>query len=282
MTTRKRIISVPNFPIIYRPENYGTSGVDADINMPQSGYNQDGCFIPLGCASFTRLAIGTARWLVSGYGPNTEISADPDNITYGFAHMAVGAGVWNNLAASSYNGLQRIYLPKYLNNDRSGGFIEFYYLRKAFLASFFPDKSFILNVDLGNDTITLDDYEGPYINNEPIEFYTFTGSLPEPLVEETVYYVKDYDGIDTLKVSATPGGAAIDLTSVGSGDFSLIRKVGTNYYVIFAQNGSVYVMDNPPTLDPPFSAGNLVVRWDGEPGGATGEPLISDTNRIIY
>jgi len=42
------------------------------------------------------------------------------------------------------------------------------------------------------------------------------GSLPGGLEARTVYYVRDVSG-QTFKVSATDGGSAIDLTSVGSG-----------------------------------------------------------------
>jgi hypothetical protein len=41
------------------------------------------------------------------------------------------------------------------------------------------------------------------------------GSLPSPLVQGTIYYVRDYTNY-TFKLAATPGGAAINLTSTGS------------------------------------------------------------------
>ena len=52
-----------------------------------------------------------------------------------------------------------------------------------------------------------------YTDTDTIVFYN--GTPPSPLVEGTVYYVRDADS-DTFKVAATSGGTAIDLTSAPS------------------------------------------------------------------
>lgn len=45
----------------------------------------------------------------------------------------------------------------------------------------------------------------------------YNGTLPSPLSEGTVYFVRDAT-TDTFKVAATSGGVAIDLTAAGSTD----------------------------------------------------------------
>lgn len=53
--------------------------------------------------------------------------------------------------------------------------------------------------------------------NNTIVLQTVVGkSLPAPLVESTVYYVRDVT-TDTFKLALSAGGAAINLTGVGSG-----------------------------------------------------------------
>jgi hypothetical protein len=53
----------------------------------------------------------------------------------------------------------------------------------------------------------------------PVQFAAET-SLPSPLVEGTTYWVVDLPAADRMRVSATQGGAVIDITSNGSGVIS--------------------------------------------------------------
>jgi hypothetical protein len=55
--------------------------------------------------------------------------------------------------------------------------------------------------------------------SEPVVLST-TGTLPSPLVAGTVYYAKSPTGAN-LNLSATPGGAAINTTTAGSGTHSI-------------------------------------------------------------
>lgn len=82
-------------------------------------------------------------------------------------------------------------------------------------------------------------------DGEAIVFAT-TGTFPGGLVGGTVYYGRD-SGFGEFKVSATPGGAAIDLTSAGSGTITfnryyvvgnLVEYLGTTYYC-FANNSGL-------------------------------------------
>jgi len=65
-----------------------------------------------------------------------------------------------------------------------------------------------------------------YIANDPIVFYG--GTVPAGLTEGTIYYVRDVT-TNTFKVSATAGGAAIDLTGSGGSD-CVVSKIVENAY----------------------------------------------------
>jgi hypothetical protein len=54
-----------------------------------------------------------------------------------------------------------------------------------------------------------------YSDGQTIVFYN--GTVPAPLVEGTVYFVRDA-ATDSFKLAATAGGAVIDLTTAGSTD----------------------------------------------------------------
>ena len=55
-------------------------------------------------------------------------------------------------------------------------------------------------------------------------YLTTTGAAPGGLATQTVYYVRDSNpGAGTVKVAATKGGAAIDITSEGTGTHTLNR-----------------------------------------------------------
>jgi len=58
--------------------------------------------------------------------------------------------------------------------------------------------------------------------DDPVEFTT-TGTLPAPLVPGTTYYVRDVSG-GTFKLSATSGGAVLDITSAGVGVHTVFNR----------------------------------------------------------
>jgi uncharacterized phiE125 gp8 family phage protein len=57
-------------------------------------------------------------------------------------------------------------------------------------------------------------------NTDPIRFSNSGGALPAPLVAGPTYYASNVAG-NTFKVSATSGGAAIDITDAGTGSHYL-------------------------------------------------------------
>lgn len=72
------------------------------------------------------------------------------------------------------------------------------------------------------------------------------GGLPAPLDEATKYFVRDKTD-DTFKLALTQGGAAIDITTIGTG----IHKVHLDYFKTVAQGTIVR-----------FKVGELVVSLD--------------------
>lgn len=74
-----------------------------------------------------------------------------------------------------------------------------------------------LDVDTTDDTINIVDHA---LEEDQLVTFTSTGTLPAPLVSGTDYYVINPDST-SFQVSATLGGAAIDLTTQGTGVHTL-------------------------------------------------------------
>jgi hypothetical protein len=108
-------------------------------------------------------------------------------------------------------------------------------------ASYFEDSFFVLllndtrsvfafTADTNDTTITATAHD--YILNTPVQVaVSGGGTLPAPLVTGTTYYVRDV-ATDTFKLSTTIDGAAIDITTLGTGTFSITdltldSKLGT-------------------------------------------------------
>lgn len=79
-------------------------------------------------------------------------------------------------------------------------------------------------VDTSADTIRCPSHG--YSDTQTVVFYGDT--CPNPLVEGTVYYVRDAT-TDTFKVAASSGGSAIDLTTAG-GSACLVSKITVEVY----------------------------------------------------
>lgn len=114
------------------------------------------------------------------------------NFTVGSGHTVRWAGLWGG-------GVFKGYAP-------NGG------SPKEFMA------------DATTDIVTVPSHG--YSNTDTIVFYG--GTVPSPLVEGTIYFVRDA-ATDSFKVAATSGGAAIDLTGPGAGD-CVVSKIVENAY----------------------------------------------------
>jgi hypothetical protein len=90
------------------------------------------------------------------------------------------------------------------------------------------------DVDVSADTITLGNHG--LLDGQPIQFSS-TVTLPAPLVANTQYYVSGSSTF-TIKVSATDGGEAIDLTTQGSGAHTLTVRNRLQAYGWIDYSGS--------------------------------------------
>ncbi len=117
-------------------------------------------------------------------------------------------------------------------------------------------------------TITLSGAHG-WSAGQQIVFYT-TGTLPSPLVQGTVYYVKNPSG-NTLRVATTSGGSDITLTTSGTGT----NTVYTNDSLYFLQKKDDVVSVTGLTT----SSGNTCDGWfvaSGLAGGVRTTLLTKD------
>ena len=96
----------------------------------------------------------------------------------------------------------------------------------------------VTSVDTGTEYLTAS--TTTLANGYPVKFAS-TSSLPSPLVSGTVYYVinKDGAGAGTLQVSATYGGAAINLTTTGAGTITLYGPTAFNIAGSFVDDTAI-------------------------------------------
>lgn len=99
----------------------------------------------------------------------------------------------------------------------------------------------VSSIDTGTETLTCNAHG--YANGTPIRFKT-SGTIPSGLSVDTTYYVID-QAANTLKVSTTAGGTAVNITSAGSGTLTfgryysagdLVSSGGVNYYCTTAHS----------------------------------------------
>jgi hypothetical protein len=69
-------------------------------------------------------------------------------------------------------------------------------------------------VNTGTDVIT--GVGAHVLDGHEVKVHNVGGGLPAPLVAGTSYYIRDKSGV-TSKLALTPGGAAIDITTAGTG-----------------------------------------------------------------
>lgn len=82
----------------------------------------------------------------------------------------------------------------------------------------------IESTDVNDATDTISVTNTTLANDYPVMFRAGSGTLPAGLSANTTYYIVGRTGT-TIQVSATKGGSAVNLTSAGSGTFSMF-KVG--------------------------------------------------------
>jgi hypothetical protein len=94
-------------------------------------------------------------------------------------------------------------------------------------------------VDTTLDTITVTAHG--LTDTTAVRFYGYGSALPAPLVATGIYYIVNAI-TNTLQVSATSGGAAIDLTSTGSAGSPMFVKTASADDIVFDTASSYGVM----------------------------------------
>lgn len=112
-----------------------------------------------------------------------------------------------------------LYISGTIQYDAGAGgnpFIEYLVKQGPILASIFPPSLSQYTVDPATNELTIT-WGLKFWDNDEVSLFT-PGTAPSPLVANlgTIYHVIDSDG-RTFKLSATSGGAAIDLTTAGIG-----------------------------------------------------------------
>ena len=130
----------------------------------------------------------------------------------------------------------------------------------TFYAAFLLDTrvAFSFTVATGTDVFTATGHT--YINGQRVRVSQSGGGLPDPLVTATDYYVRDV-ATDTFKLALTSGGAAINITTAGSGtltvtDVALNSRVELTAEFVLKEIADYYGLTNRPsvtiTTDPVF------------------------------
>jgi hypothetical protein len=113
------------------------------------------------------------------------------------------------------------------------------------------------------------------------------GGLPAPLAAGTDYYVESVPTSTTLKVSATSGGAAIDITTAGTGTHTLhktvtVTKTGQLYKVRWNQLGAQEVLQTDDNLNALTPEGAVVINQSEEGDTDTYEIQTIEVYRKVY
>src|SRR5262245_25784540 len=91
---------------------------------------------------------------------------------------------------------------------------------KGRLESLLGTSQKVESVSAAANTLTLTAHA--LVNDDPVAVVNIGGSLPSPLLAPVVYYVIKIDN-DTIKLTATVSGSAIDLTDAGTGDHYIFK-----------------------------------------------------------
>jgi hypothetical protein len=81
------------------------------------------------------------------------------------------------------------------------------------------------------------------VDTTPVRFRS-TGTLPAGLSEDTTYFVRDAT-TDTFKVSATSGGAAVDVTDAGTGTHTVHRVLAVDPGELIVYDPADYFLNEP-------------------------------------
>ena len=141
-----------------------------------------------------------------------------------------------------------------------------------------------LTLSVASSTFTLN---GHGLNNgDPVRLWVVGGSVPAPLATATTYYVVN-TATNTFQVSATSGGGAISLSTLGSGAIYAAKMTSTTLAQLvgavasmFPVSGSTYA--RPVAGMPSWTGGasGAGPTWQSNDLGGTGAQGVSWTNFI--
>jgi len=114
--------------------------------------------------------------------------------------------------------------------------------------------------DSTTDVLTATDHW--WVANQPVTVFTDGGTLPSPLAPSTTYYVRDVT-TNSLKLSLTPGGAAINLTTNGSG----VNYINGLQEDLFTGKGLVHQWSAG------VAAGKAIANWGDRDGNGPDQTL---------
>jgi autotransporter-associated beta strand protein len=136
-----------------------------------------------------------------------------------------------------------------------------------------------VTADAATDRINLASHT--FVSDAPV---VFTGTMPGGLTAGITYYVRDVAD-DTFKVSTTPGGAAIDLTTAGSAlavTGGLLVSTGKNLVttgILSGANGRLSIAaTGTGAVTAPGSAGGRIYF---NTGGSVGFVALTNNNTIL-
>jgi hypothetical protein len=105
----------------------------------------------------------------------------------------------------------------------AGEFLDIYTISNSILRFWFNHFAVIstCTADAGTDVITVGATHNLAVNDK-VRFSNSGGALPGGISADTTYFVKTVPTGTTLTISATLGGATLDITSVGTGTHSIL------------------------------------------------------------
>lgn len=118
----------------------------------------------------------------------------------------------------------------------------------------------IVPSDSGTGTVTVRPTHGYTLDDRIVFAYS---SAPTPIVAGTVYYVINVGSSTQYKVSATKGGAVVDITAVGSGVTSHVEGVDTATNTLYFTTPHAFVglskivFQTTGTMPAPLTAGTV-------------------------
>lgn len=155
-----------------------------------------------------------------------------------------------------------IVLNSMQHGTQQGGYISVNSRYNGFPAWEQTSKKFTFTADSGTDVLTFtgDTTYEDYFANGSVVYVNTSGTLPNPLAENTAYYVID-KAPGSLRLSLTSGGSAVDITTAGSGTHYLMWSP---YTVIEVLSPTLWGLrygnsDNPTGGAEPGSPGISVI-----------------------